>query len=348
MQPDPHPPRPKLLLLEFWGFGDLTFATTLIGEASKDWDITVVGKGYARPLLAATFPALCFETYDPPWTVFRGKYKLWKWDWSALIRLIARLRRGRFDAAVSVRQDPRDHLLMWLTGARRRVGFPRGASGVLLTECARRSREKQHRVEDWRDLGAAMGLRGMESAAPFLDRARYRTERVDSLLEGVSKPLICLHAGARIAVRRWPEAYFATILRNLRALYDFHLVLIPDPDGYGSGLAALSDSVAPALSAPEFVDLLGRVDLLVCNDSGPGHIAASCGRPTISIFGPTDPDWFRPWGDNHQVVIRDICPLRPCFDYCQFPEPYCLTKLLPETVWPEIRQHVERVLGRTS
>src|SRR5207302_11451056 len=94
-----------------------------------------------------------------------------------------------------------------------------------------------------------------------------------------------------------------------------------------------------------WVYVLGRSALLRCNDSGPGHLAACCGRPTIAVFGPSGPDWFRPWGDILKVIIRDICPWRPCFDYCKFSEPHCMTKLLPEAVWPEIHQHINRLIG---
>jgi heptosyltransferase-2 len=157
---------------------------------------------------------------------------------------------------------------------------------------------------------------------------------------------VCLHPGARIAVRRWPESYFRNIVERMRAQFDFHLALSPDPDGYGSGLAPLSDSLLPPLDVGELVDVLGRAELLICNDSGPGHIAASCGRPALVIFGPTDPDWFRPWGDRHHLVIRDICPWRPCFDYCKFTEPYCMTKLEPDRAWPEIREYLEGLVAR--
>jgi heptosyltransferase-2 len=75
-------------------------------------------------------------------------------------------------------------------------------------------------------------------------------------------------------------------------------------------------------------------------------VAASCGRPAIPIFGPTDPDWFRPWGELHHIVIRDLCPWRPCFDYCKFREPYCLTKLLPEHAILEIEEHIQGLITR--
>ncbi|HEY2341441.1 MAG TPA: glycosyltransferase family 9 protein [Chthoniobacteraceae bacterium] len=332
--------------MEFWGLGDLTFSTPELREATKTWDVTLVGKEYARPLLEPSFPEMHFVSYDAPWSAYRDKYKLWKWDWRSLSSLIFRLRRQRFDAAVSVRNDPRDHLLMWLIGARRRIGFPAKGSRIFLTNPVARSKAKQHKVEDWRDIGRALGLPAMDSADPYLEHRQYHSGRVDALLGGIEKPLFCLHPGARIAVRRWPETYFATIVEHLRRHFDFHLLLVPDPDGYGKSLAPLCDSVLPPLSVNELVDVLGRVDLLLCNDSGPGHLAASCGRPSIPIFGPTDPDWFRPWGDIQQIIVRDICPWRPCFDYCKFRQPYCMTKLLPESAWPEMFEHILSLVRR--
>ena len=129
----------------------------------------------------------------------------------------------------------------------------------------------------------------------------------------------------------------------MRVSYDFHLILIPDPDGYGTSLTPLADTVVTGLTIPEMVDLLGRAHLLLCNDSGPAHLAAACGRPVIPVFGPTDPDWYHPWGNKAHVIIRDICPWRPCFDYCKFSEPHCLTKLSAEIAWPEITAHIERL-----
>jgi ADP-heptose:LPS heptosyltransferase len=69
-------------------------------------------------------------------------------------------------------------------------------------------------------------------------------------------------------------------------------------------------------------------------------MAAALDIPVIVLFGPTKPECFRPFGEQHLVVIRDICPLRPCFDYCQFPEPYCMTKLTPDSITSEIENQL--------
>jgi len=347
--PDPSPPskRPKLLVLEFWGLGDLTFATPFLRAAQARYDITLVGKGHAALLLQPSFPDVRFISFEAPWSAYRGKYALWRWNWPELLLLFFRLRREHFDAAVSVRDDPRDHLFMLLAGARERYGFPIRGSSQFLTHPLARSSPQQHKVEDWRDIGRALDLPGMAEVAPRLDHPRYRSETVDQMLAGFGgKPIICLHPGARIGVRRWPEAYFAHVVEKLRSEFDFRLLLVPGPEGCSSVLTSLADLVLRPLTVPELVDVLGRADLVLCNDSGPGHIAAACGRPVVPIFGPTNPDWFRPWGDQHHVVIRDICPWRPCFDYCKFSEPYCMTKLLPERVWPEIREHLQSLLER--
>ena len=339
--------RPKLLVLEFWGLGDLTFATPLLRAAQERYDITLVGKVHATLLLQPSFPDIRFISFEAPWSAYLGKYALWRWNWPALLSLFFRLRREHFDSAVSVRNDPRDHLFMLLAGARERYGFPIRGSGEFLTHPLARRSPEQHKVEDWRDLGRALDLPGMAEAGPQLDHPRYRSPAVDEMFAGLTgKPMLCLHPGARIAVRRWPEAYFVSVIEKLRARFDFHLVLVPGPEGCGTALTSLADRVLRPLTVPELVDVLGRTDLLLCNDSGPGHIAAACGRPVIPIFGPTNPDWFRPWGDQHHVVIRDICPWRPCFDYCKFSEPYCMTKLLPERVWPEVCEHMEGLAER--
>jgi ADP-heptose:LPS heptosyltransferase len=339
-------PKPKLLIFELWGIGDLVLTTTLIAEAQAHYEVHLLAKPHATELLAPSFPDLIFHTFDAPWTAFYGKYRLWQWSWGALTRLVFKLRREKFDAAVSIRTDPRDHLLMWLVRSRQRHGFPIKGSQVFLTHRMVRGEQKQHKVNDWRSVGASLSLSKMNSAEPRIFGERYRTPRIETLLRDTTDPIVCLHAGARIAVRRWPSTYFEQIIRRLRECFRFHLLLIPDLDGFGANLEPLADQVLTQLSLRQMVGALSRSDLLLCNDSGPMHVAAASGCPVIAFFGPTDPGWFYPWGDANKIIIQDICPYRPCFDYCRFKEPYCLTKLLPEYAWPQVHQHIMTLIGR--
>jgi heptosyltransferase-2 len=156
---------------------------------------------------------------------------------------------------------------------------------------------------------------------------------------------VTAHLGAGQPVRRWPENYWRQTLQQLRERFDFHLILVPDSDGFGASLRSMADGYIDSLNVRELVDLMARSHIVLCHDSGPMHVAAACGVPTVPIFGPGEIRWFRPWGDNHQVIIRDICPYRPCFDVCRFPENYCLTGVSPNEVWSQIQKAVDVAIG---
>lgn len=335
----------RCLVIELWGLGDGAMMTAALQRLeSAGWQVAVLAKPATRALLAPAYPRVEWIGLDAPWTAFRGKYRLGRWPWGKLLRAVLALRRGRFDAALSARRDPRDHFLMWLSGARRRLGFATRLGRPFLNEAVPPGSPDAHRVEEWWRLTEPLAG-AIPAPLPRLVSDPARREALRASWGRNGKPVIALHCGARIAVRRWPEPYFRELIGKLRAEFEFRLVLFPDPDGYGSSLRDLADAVCEGLSLPELAAALSASDLLVANDSGPAHIAAALGLPTITLFGPTKPEWFRPFGPGHHVVIRDLCAYRPCFDYCRFPEPYCLTRLLPAEVWPEIRDRVGAVLG---
>jgi len=331
----------RILIVELWGIGDATMMTSVLQTLlAENWEVTILGKPHTRVLLQPVYSQVKFMEFDAPWTAFRGKYRLWLWPWREIIRVISGLRRQKFNAAVSIRSDPRDHLLMWLVGAQQRIGFDHVWSRWLLNKPILNRNPNAHRVEDWWRLQDRILESAEAHLPPRLTPDLAIVERFRSQFGASTLPIIALHCGARIAVRRWPEDYYRQVIVSLRQKFNFRLVLIPDPDGYGNGLQGLADYTCSKLSLPELLALLSCATELICNDSGPAHLAAALEIPVTVLFGPTKPEWFRPFGSRHLVVIRDICPFRPCMDYCKFPENYCLTKLQPNSVYPEIEQHL--------
>jgi lipopolysaccharide heptosyltransferase I len=97
-----------------------------------------------------------------------------------------------------------------------------------------------------------------------------------------------------------------------------------------TGQTSLADAVA----------LIRRAALVVSNDSGLMHIAAALGKPTVSIFGPTNPAQVGPYGQPASVVRLDL-PCSPC-NYrrlIQCPNNHaCMRDLTVEMVMARIRE----------
>jgi len=159
--------KPKLLVVELWALGDLVLATPFLRAATSEFEVALLARPLALELQPRLWPGVEVAPFEFPWTAFRGKYALHRWPWRKLARLAGELRRRRLDAAVSARWDPRDHLLMRLSGAGKRAGFPRTGSGLLLTDRLVLPPAGAHRYENWRALGRHLGMelpaRGMSA-----------------------------------------------------------------------------------------------------------------------------------------------------------------------------------------
>ena len=106
--------------------------------------------------------------------------------------------------------------------------------------------------------------------------------------------------------KRWPldrfrEVAIATTARGFRVL------AFAEPSGYGAELFDIPGVVGARVSLREMMALIERCSLLVCNDSGPMHIAGALGVPTVAMFGSGIEQWFSPLGDGHEL-------LRPGYD----------------------------------
>jgi heptosyltransferase-2 len=265
-----------------------------------------------------------------PWTVHRGKYLLHTWPWPRLLRLLSELRSERFDVAVSARWDPRDDTVMWLSGARQRIGFPRMGSQAMETDPLERPEPTTHRHDRWRVIGTALGLE-----VPPLSRTVDPVQRRDGS--------VLVHSGAGKALRVWPLERFHGIVRRLRAAG--HCVNVAcDPDHVSWWREHGEPEVVAPIRLEQLMGLANKAGVFIGNDSGPGHVAGYLGIPTFTLFGPQVPEWFVPLHPEAEWIEGSPCPYRPCFDYCEFPDPFCLTGITEEQAWERIHVFVAKHL----
>jgi ADP-heptose:LPS heptosyltransferase len=323
--------KPTLLIIELWGLGDLVIATPFLRAATEKFAVTLVAKPYAQDLQQRLWPEVEVVPFVAPWTAFQGKYHLWKWPWTKLIRLRRQMKARRFDVGLSARWDPRDHLLLRAFRVRRRIGFPRVRSQMFLTDPLQKPDPRDHRYEYWRQLGTALELHLPERNEIIMPRPQ-------------SGRAIFVHTGAGQPIRVWPLERYQRLIARLRA--DHHQVIVAcDPDQLAWWQQAGETTITAPRSVNELTALIDQAGVFIGNDSGPGHLAAFCGVPTFTLFGPQLPEWFAPLHPESVVLEGKACPYRPCSDYCRFPAPRCLWNISEAEVWeqlqPFLAQHLQ-------
>jgi len=321
--------KPKLLVVQLWGLGDLLIATPFLQAASERYAVTLLAKPFARDLQGRFWKEVTVAPFVAPWTSFKHKYRLLAWPWREIFRL-RKLISERFAVGLSARWDPRDHILLTLARARVRLGFPRLGSRVLLTHPLPRPDPCAHHYENWRVVARALGLE-----MPPREKLPVLHPRPGGE--------ILIHTGAGQPVRVWPLDRYLSIISRLRRL-NFRVQVACDPDQQGWWLRAGETNVVTPRNVGEILALVDRAGAFVGNDSGPGHLAAFCGVPTLTIFGPQLPEWFVPLHPAAEWVEGKACPYRPCSDYCRFATPQCLWNVTEEEVWARTEAFVRRHL----
>jgi ADP-heptose:LPS heptosyltransferase len=322
--------KPKLLITELWGLGDLVIATPFLRATAEKFDITLLAKPFALDLQPRLWPGVRVETFTAPWTAFKNKYQLWRWPLLEIVRLRRRLARQQFDFGLSARWDPRDHLLLKLVGAKNRLGFPRVRSRIVLTQPLARPQPEAHRYESWRVIARALGI-----GLPPREKIPIAVARV--------REIVLIHSGAGQPVRVWPLEKYKNLAARLRRK-NIRVQIACDADQRDWWLHAGEEDVATPGTVAELIPLIDRAGAFIGNDSGPGHLAAFCGVPTFTIFGPQLPEWFAPLHPESEWMEGRVCPYMPCSDYCRFPTPCCLWNIREEDVWSRVEKFAAKHL----
>jgi len=123
-----------------------------------------------------------------------------------------------------------------------------------------------------------------------------------------SPPTLVLHRGAGARAKRWGPTGFAHVAEWWRVRGGDVVDLVGPAEEDAPRLPGAESLRAPALSA--LADTLGLACAFVGNDSGPAHLAAACGVPGVVVFGPSDPERWRPLSAQLAVVRGDPATFR--------------------------------------
>jgi len=124
-----------------------------------------------------------------------------------------------------------------------------------------------------------------------------------------SRPLAVIHPGSGGRAKCWPTDRFAALSHSLeRAGMRVAWMLGPvELDTWPADILETirrRHAVFDNPSLPQLAGLLARASVFIGNDSGPAHLAAAIGTPTVALFGPSNPTHFRPLGQAVRVIVE--------------------------------------------
>jgi ADP-heptose:LPS heptosyltransferase len=331
----------KVLVLECWGLGDVVLLLPFLQSLRASFpraSVSLAVNPKSLQLLQAESVADEVIPLPVPWSQHvarRRKYNPFSLSWADLIRSLLALRRQHFDLALTGRMDIRDNFLVWLVGARQRVGYGFAGGRQFLTHVVEPDPRRPHRSEMWLRLLEGLG-KPVSPEPPALHPTTTEQAFARQFLQenGIQPDhtVVGIHAGARNAARRWGEHNFAAVEASLLSDRSISTIWFLQPGEHPPENTLPRRRILASLRLREFMAVLAQCGLLLCNDGGPMHIATALGVPVVAVMGPTEPAWYGPLGGMNRVVMRSGFWCRPCFDRCVFGQPQCLRCVTPDDV----------------
>jgi ADP-heptose:LPS heptosyltransferase len=295
------------------------------------------------------------------------RYRL---DLAYRIRLIQGLRNRQFDLGVNpiYSREPSTDELLYCSSAKERIAFDgnldnidartKAANNPYCTRIVPSHAGIITEVERNRQFVEQLTGRKMslEESLPRITLSDTQMKEARQLLlsEGVDpevEQLVVLFPGASNAIKMWPAERFAVLANRIAETYKVHILIC----GAHSDRAT-QEAVASRVSAP-VARLAGKTDLLqlaailkhsglyIGNDTGPLHLAAAVGTPTLCILGGGQFGRFYPYGDltRHRMIFQKM-DCYQCNYHCVYDTVRCVQEISCDDVWREAQRMMQEVV----
>jgi heptosyltransferase-2 len=323
------------LVIQTSFLGDVILTTPLIAELAKRGPVDVLASPGGAAALANNPHIRSVIRYDK-----RGTYGSALGLWQTIKDIRA---RRPYNAAYLAQGSFRSGLIAMMTGATERIGFASSTGRVLYTTQLPYRPDRHHAERLWSlAMSECADPPSRDQIRPRLYPSDEERRRVDLLLRqsgGTDEPFVALAPGSAWGTKRWP--YYPDLAKRLAE--DYRIALIGSKadsalaaqiiDGLPPG-RTISGIGLPLLASAE---LIGRARAIVTNDSAPQHLASAMGTPTLTIFGPTVPEFgFGPLAERHDVAGLEGLKCRPCHRHgperCPLGHWRCMRELTPEGI----------------
>ncbi|NLV44144.1 MAG: lipopolysaccharide heptosyltransferase II [Candidatus Hydrogenedentes bacterium] len=293
-------------------------------------------------LTVAANPACCDLLEDLPW--IDGLFRLLpKSSLLPLMRQAKLLAPAGRDLTVVFPHSFRSALLAWFIKSGHRIGYARDGRAPLLTRSLAPHMEDGritpvYMTHEYLDLVRVIGAED-DGAGLELGVNPAVLETLKPVLAGEG-PLIAVAPGAAFGPsKRWMPEAFAETVDILAKQTGARFVLLTGPEEADTRAAVTSHTQTRFMEIPPEIAgigamkaLLSQCDLLICNDSGPRHVAVAFNKPVVCIMGPTSPLYTDGPYEKGAVIRLDL-ECSPCQKpVCPLEHHRCMREIPPAQV----------------
>jgi heptosyltransferase I len=287
---------------------------------------------------------------DPDLTgVVRFERRRWAHpqNWPEMFRSVRWLRTQKFDLVIDLQCLLRSGAFAWLARGDFLIGLDEareGARGFYDVAVPRQSFHT-HAVDWYLSVLPHLGV-PVHKNFQWLPLQPRVADAVKSKWNVNGSRWITLQPGARWDNKRWPVEKFSELVSRLARKYPgtrFAILGSKQDKLLGEIIANADPSrcldLCGQTSLPEMIEWIRLADFVVTNDTGPMHAAAALGKPTVSLFGPTEPRRTGPYGQLENVLRLDL-PCSPCLKSRCHNEKLneCLNAISPDMVLERMKE----------
>lgn len=325
----------RFLLVQLADIGDLVLATPAISALRQAWPrarIDLLASHHAVPIMPPNLVNRIIPFDRGGRSASRALFR------PRNVRRLLSLGSGHYDTVIFFHHFTlkmgvvKFRIIARVCRAKRILGLQNHQVGFLTDSIVDEGFGAKHEAQYWLDLVGLVGA----SNRPRPAQVNREPHPVTSGWRKTG-PRVVIHAGSGgySRARRWPPGYFADAARQLRRQYRAEIILVGTSGDDGDEVVRIMDfephNLVGRTSLPQLAEVIAHADLFIGADSGVMHIAAACGTPVISLFGPSNFHAWRPWsagGESavltsrvrcspcsyvgHSIGAREGCPARTC------------------------------------
>lgn len=299
----------RIAVLRLWALGESILVLPMLKELKKrfpDAEITVFcTKGNAK--------------------VFHGQGFVDKVRvvWTKDLPALAVKEKGAYDVCIDTEPHFNISAIVASILGKYAIGYSYGARGKLY-DAAIEYNDEQHAVFTICDLLKPLGGTCRPKELVGLTWDKEDGKKVKGIVAKLKRPIIGMHpgCGGTAPWREWPEGRFAELINRMADAGIGGSFVITGTKNEREKIARIVGKVkdkervfvAEGITVPQLFALVSEYDLMVSNDTGPMHIAAAQGVPTIGLFGPNTPVRFGPFPAKRNIAIYHEKECGPCIN----------------------------------